>query len=861
MVGAPGRVALLLVAAVVAWAETPANMPFQVVQPTANHSSMVVVPDGLARLAQHSGNIALVSVVGPYHSGKSFLLNALLHHTQAFSIGSRTSPETMGIWLCRTNMTASDGSEVWLMDSEGFFGPGVDESYDAKVFTVASLVGAHLVYNSVKVIDQQAVDLLQMLVRRAQLFRTRSAATAGAEEVPEFLRGEGQFPPLTWVVEDFVQELPERLRDEGATGWLRTYLDESSTGVDADANATADSGAGRRHDLISKVYRDVRVHTLFLPATGRDQLRDLSRLSWNELTSEFREEIDDLRRHILRGLVARQSSGRPVTGPALATALQFMIRGLQQGMFHELPSLWGTWASQVADVSLADAEAWFASLLQKVDMGEDPLPIGAFNDRLEEAREASAAFYRSLLRDFEVAPQVGELRRRMEAHLVAVTPAYHERIRRWVAERIAASKLSFATLLASKALPMEPAALERQGASASEALRRNFSENYIAFSALNRSAQFGRTVRMPAFSPEPATQLGADLKAQLGMRSLENERAVQQLFKLAMAASDDAVTRTLQTSSEGLLSRAKLGELRKVAKERCWQVFEERLAAHSWASSVSHYKTSKALVQSEYYEARFVAFTAANEKRLQAHFSATLEHILAAYSANRSSVIMPAAESDIEAEQSRLASWAKEMLEGSAKDLSDTDAFTNARSHLNGVLKQGYEQMREKNVELWKAHSDEATRCALALNQEVMKKCGLLCLFSAVPWSHRATSRRHLSDCFARSAMASRMSMPLRAQVFEAWYNKDLGRDIQQVRTRFTMILGTAAALVAAMGWSCCCRSRQPPQYYNPTWSTPQERYYAPQQRPPVAWPPMEPPGCYGQAPPRRSFGFFRGGA
>ena len=70
------------------------------------------------------------------------------------------------------------------MDSEGFFGPGVDEGYDAKVFTVASLVGAHLVYNTVKVIDQQAIDLLQMLVRRAQLFRTRSTvSTAG--EIPE----------------------------------------------------------------------------------------------------------------------------------------------------------------------------------------------------------------------------------------------------------------------------------------------------------------------------------------------------------------------------------------------------------------------------------------------------------------------------------------------------------------------------------------------------------------------------------------------------------------------------------------------------------------------------------------------------
>ncbi|CAE8603708.1 unnamed protein product, partial [Polarella glacialis] len=125
-----------------------------------------------------------------------------------------------------SNLTASDGSEVWLMDSEGFFGPGVDEGYDAKVFTVATLVGAHVVYNTVKVIDQQAVGLLEMLVQRAQLFRTRSAASTSGQEAPDFLRTEG-FPPMTWVVEDFVQELPDRFREEGSTGWLRTYLEGS----------------------------------------------------------------------------------------------------------------------------------------------------------------------------------------------------------------------------------------------------------------------------------------------------------------------------------------------------------------------------------------------------------------------------------------------------------------------------------------------------------------------------------------------------------------------------------------------------------------------------------------------------------
>ena len=45
--------------------------------------------------------------------------------------------------------------QVWLMDSEGFFGPGVSEDYDAKIFTLATLLGSYLVYNTIKIIDQQ----------------------------------------------------------------------------------------------------------------------------------------------------------------------------------------------------------------------------------------------------------------------------------------------------------------------------------------------------------------------------------------------------------------------------------------------------------------------------------------------------------------------------------------------------------------------------------------------------------------------------------------------------------------------------------------------------------------------------------
>lgn len=859
-------------------AAVPLNLPFQVVRPSPDHASMRMVPEGLALLGQHLGGISLVSVVGPYHSGKSFLLNALLHHTQVFSIGSRTSPETMGIWLCRTNLTASDGTEVWLMDSEGFFGPGVDEGYDAKVFAVASLVGAHVVYNTVKVIDQQAVHLLEMLVQRAQLFRTRAHSSTTPEQIPDFLRSD-TFPPLTWVVEDFVQDLPTEMKEEGATGWLRTYLDASK--VDKEESPVEEEGqqvivqvaekkvvvldkggdgAGvgsggkpvaatsppqaqrqQKSDFLRRVYRDIRVHTLFLPATGREQLRDLSKLPFSDLTPEFREEVGELRRHILRSLRARTSNGLAMTGGGLASSLRFLVGGLQQGMFHELPSLWNAWALQVVAVSLNDADSWFGSLLAKIDTKDQPIPVNVYNDRLDESRENATNFYLALLRDFDSSPQVGELRKRMDARITGAVASYHERVRRWVGERSAKAKENFASFLGAFVLPANPSALDRDGAAASEKTRTAFSAEYTAFSSVKQGGTFTRrAVSLPAFTPDPVTQLAGDLRAQLGARSMENERAIQQLFKVAVSVVEEAIVHELSSSSGTLLSKARMAEVRKSAEKRSWETLDNQLSDHPWAKSVPHYRSSRALVQTEYLEARLNAFAAANEKRLASHFGIAVDRALAAYAANRSTIFMPATEADVDTKHTQMASASKQAMQHAAKELADTDAFGLAMKRLVASLADAHSQLTDKNVELWKVHSDEATRCALHKNFEAEKKCRFLCWYNTVPWYHKATARRHLSECFSQSPTGQQMANPLRTRVFEMWYAKDMAREAAKVGNTFTVLFGLFAAILCGCLYLCHFRrspayAQLPPggYYGQPQFSNfrPQAAQYQPQQQ------------------------------
>eukprot|EP00913_Durusdinium_trenchii_P000728 g679.t1 len=81
---------------------------------------------------------------------------------------------------------------------------------------------------------------------------------------------------------------------------------------------------------------------------------------------------------------------------------------------------------------------------------------------------------------------------------------------------------------------------------------------------------------------------------------------------------------------------------------------------------------------------------------------------------------MPVSEDDLKAEHRQLAASIREQLDEDGRDLQDTDAYRGVLRSLDTALDEGLTQIRQKNVELWKVHSDEATRCALKENDAAL---------------------------------------------------------------------------------------------------------------------------------------------
>ena len=75
--------------------------PLQLVRPDpTKHRKLELVAQNVKHLYHINTAVAVVAVVGKFHSGKSFLLNQLMGKPgTGFTIGPTVRPQTMGIWM------------------------------------------------------------------------------------------------------------------------------------------------------------------------------------------------------------------------------------------------------------------------------------------------------------------------------------------------------------------------------------------------------------------------------------------------------------------------------------------------------------------------------------------------------------------------------------------------------------------------------------------------------------------------------------------------------------------------------------------------------------------------------------------
>ncbi|KAH3732735.1 guanylate-binding protein 2 [Pelomyxa schiedti] len=371
-------------AAVGAWTK-----PVQIIRPNAAHTSLEVLDDNLRMIARQSAcdaGVAVISVVGPYHSGKSFLLNQLVEmfgSKASFDIGPTVSPQTLGMWAYIPEKKL-DGKTVILIDTEGFFGTGATEEYDAKLFAVSTLMSSLMIYNSIKVIDQSQIDYLDLLSRRTQLFALKKS-----NSTPDYLT----FPHLIWLVRDFIQEL-----DTEPGTWLSQLLiDRSRYTLSNATEAITNSPLSPIENSLENVFSSIECHTLFLPSTTKETLRHLDSVPSDQLTDEFKKDLEILKAIVKNKTPAKANNKKFLQPAELVALLRMLVDAANGGAFPKVPSVWEGFLLYQVDLALRESKYYFEDLSRNILKTHPPLPEREYFEQLNSIKEGTEVFFKTHL--------------------------------------------------------------------------------------------------------------------------------------------------------------------------------------------------------------------------------------------------------------------------------------------------------------------------------------------------------------------------------------------------------------------------------------------------------------------------------
>ncbi|XP_043935334.1 guanylate-binding protein 2-like [Protopterus annectens] len=158
--------------------------------------------EALDILANINQAVVVVSIVGLYRTGKSYLMNKLAGKMKGFSLGSTVQSHTKGIWMwCVPHPTKHDHTLV-LLDTEGLGDVEKgDQKNDCWIFCLAVLLSSTFVYNSMGTIDQTAVERLHYITELSERIKIKTNSEDDSSDFSRF------FPAFVWTVRDFTLQL------------------------------------------------------------------------------------------------------------------------------------------------------------------------------------------------------------------------------------------------------------------------------------------------------------------------------------------------------------------------------------------------------------------------------------------------------------------------------------------------------------------------------------------------------------------------------------------------------------------------------------------------------------------------------
>jgi len=277
------------------------DVPLQLID-ISDDGKLRVIPETLALIKEieNPNGVGAMVVAGPYHKGKSYLLNRIAKTNNGFKVGLQTEAETKGLWVLARSI---DNLTVLLIDSEGIDAPGNKATIDSRVFALCLLISSVFVYNTMSLIEENSLRHLSFVTSLAEHINPSSEENASVA-----------FPQLLWLVRDFQywKDLDKK-HDGSANLYMESVLSRSIGGSEDNDDI---------REGLSKIFPLDRRSCYLLPTPAIDT-EDLINLPEDEINPKFVKRMSSLVNEVMPSLITAKRKGMtPLKGKGYARLIE-----------------------------------------------------------------------------------------------------------------------------------------------------------------------------------------------------------------------------------------------------------------------------------------------------------------------------------------------------------------------------------------------------------------------------------------------------------------------------------------------------------------------------------------------------------
>ncbi|PIN25813.1 Guanylate-binding protein [Handroanthus impetiginosus] len=289
---------------------------FPIIEPDPGHTKLRLSREGLEAIERITNPIAAVAVIGPYRSGKSFLLNQLLSLScyEGFGVGHMRDTKTKGIWVWGTPVEQDiDGvkTSVFYLDTEGFESVGKSNVYDDRIFALATVMSSVLVYNLPETIREADISRLSFAVELAEEFYGRFGQDVAFEPAK-----------LLWLIQrDFLQ---------GKS--VQQMVDEALQRVPNDSGDKNIDQVNQIRESLAIMGDNSTAFSLPQPHLQRTKLCDMKDGELDPMYVKKREQLKAVVSSLIRPKIVQ---GKSLNGKEFVSFLEQILEALNKG---EIPS-------------------------------------------------------------------------------------------------------------------------------------------------------------------------------------------------------------------------------------------------------------------------------------------------------------------------------------------------------------------------------------------------------------------------------------------------------------------------------------------------------------------------------------------